>query len=112
MFCSGRPGVVRVGVDVDRGWVDLRVSPGLVSSRFVSAMLLPVVYGREGVRAVMQCCPVLEIDGWWCCSALYCPWQGRENTGDGGRAAETIGGHSMQAVRGGLSTRHNSRATI
>ena len=77
----------------------LRVSPRLVSSRFVSAMLLSVVCGREDVRAVVQQYAVLEIDGWCCCGALHYPWQGRENTRDGnaGRAGRGDNGRAQYA---------------
>lgn len=93
----------------------LRVSPRFVSSRFVSAMLLPEVYGRYGVQAVMQQCPVVRWMGGGVAVRFTIPGKEErilETEMQAGRAAETIGGHSMQAVRGGLSTRHNSRATI
>ena len=75
-----------------------RVSFRLVSFRFVSAMLLPVVY----IGAVMQQIRVLESMGGCCCrcNALCYPWQGRENTGDG-NAGRPGRGHNRRAPYAG-----------
>ena len=108
-----RVGVVGVGVDVDRGWVK-----GFPSIRFVSFRLSDASsrgIWQIGVQAMMQQCPVVGSMGGGVAVRFTIPGKEErilETEMQAGRAAETIGGHSMQAVRGGLSTRHNSRATI
>lgn len=78
MFCDGRPSVevsCRCGSWVDQGF-------RFVSSRFVSVMLLAVVYGRYGVRAVIQQCPTARLMCGGVAVRSTIPGPGRENTGD------------------------------
>jgi len=106
MFCFGRPSVE---VGVVSVWIagGLRVSSRLVSFRLGNASSRGIwEIGCPGSSVAMSC---REIDGRCCCSALSTiPGKEQripETETQAGRAAETIGGHSMQAVRGGRSTR-------
>ena len=71
---------------MDRRWIKGFVSSRLVSFRLGNASSRGIwEIGRPGSGVAMSC---PGVGGRWCCSALYYPWQGTENTGDGdaGRA--------------------------
>ena len=84
-----------------------RISFRLVSFRFSSASSRGIMVDAASGQ---WCIDVLWYDRWVVvlqCALLSLGQEERilETQMQAGRAAETIGGHGMQAVRGGLSTR-------